>query len=138
VTTLLKKSIVESKPFKVLIYDGSGHLGNQTMTTSDMDYADTTGDGANGHLVSNPLKRLKRQLLRSSFPRETTTREYRLSLSASRYPDQTRLWFILLLLDFFSCILLHTLLIIFVCSKWIFFNFCFVFIFNLVILFIFF
>lgn len=87
-TNLLKRSIVESKPFKVLIYDSDG-AGNMMQTaTSELDYADPNAD--NG---VNPLKRLKRSLLRNSYsPRGSAAlSEFRMSLSAARYPDESRL-----------------------------------------------
>ena len=85
-TTLLKKSIVESKPFKVLIYDSEGAGNMMHQATSDLDYTDPNGETA------NPLKRLKRSLIRSAYsPRNSTAlSDYRMSLS-QRIPDESRL-----------------------------------------------
>lgn len=102
VTTLLKNSIIESKPFRAFIYDSkgaptpmAGSRQNSThavrrQTTSDIDYAQPDEEAA----MTNPIKRLRQSLLRSAQEaalRDPVTREYRMSLSSRYPPDETKL-----------------------------------------------
>lgn len=85
VTNLLKKSLVESKCFKVLIYDPDSPENKKRSTAVDYEYSDS---GENLNMIGNPLKRLKRSLLRRAYPpREPQTNEYKMSIS--RYDQDT-------------------------------------------------